>query len=219
MALVCRHWWSKALWLLWPAWVWFAVMATGNHFWLDIARRASSSRCARGGRHLPAPRSAAPASAARQRPDAAARGASRPTLHGRRTAARVALDDGPRADARDAVDADGRGRLALRGRVGARLLRVPERVALLLGRRARLRARLDPGHPRRRPRARGREGDAVRRVPRLDDRPDRRGVHARRDRAGLRPRRQRDRARASRSRRWPARSSSATRARRPRRSA
>ncbi len=25
------------LWTLWPAWVWFAVMATGNHFWLDIA--------------------------------------------------------------------------------------------------------------------------------------------------------------------------------------
>jgi membrane-associated phospholipid phosphatase len=36
LALVCRHWWSKAIWLLWPAWVWFAVMATGNHFWLDI---------------------------------------------------------------------------------------------------------------------------------------------------------------------------------------
>jgi membrane-associated phospholipid phosphatase len=36
MAVVCRHWWSKTLWLLWPAWVWFAVMATGNHFWLDI---------------------------------------------------------------------------------------------------------------------------------------------------------------------------------------
>ena len=36
MALTCRHWWSKALWLAWPAWVWFAVMATGNHFWLDI---------------------------------------------------------------------------------------------------------------------------------------------------------------------------------------
>ncbi len=29
--------WAKALWLLWPAWVWFAVMATANHFWLDIA--------------------------------------------------------------------------------------------------------------------------------------------------------------------------------------
>jgi membrane-associated phospholipid phosphatase len=36
LAVVCRHWWSKAVWLLWPAWVWFAVMATGNHFWLDI---------------------------------------------------------------------------------------------------------------------------------------------------------------------------------------
>jgi membrane-associated phospholipid phosphatase len=36
LAFVCRHWWSKAIWLLWPAWVWFAVMATGNHFWLDI---------------------------------------------------------------------------------------------------------------------------------------------------------------------------------------
>jgi membrane-associated phospholipid phosphatase len=36
MALVCRHWWTKTLWLFWPAWVWFAVMATGNHFWLDI---------------------------------------------------------------------------------------------------------------------------------------------------------------------------------------
>jgi PAP2 superfamily len=32
---VCRHWWAKALWAVWPAWVWFAVMATGNHFWLD----------------------------------------------------------------------------------------------------------------------------------------------------------------------------------------
>ena len=28
----------KVLWLLWPAWVWFAVMATGNHFWLDVSR-------------------------------------------------------------------------------------------------------------------------------------------------------------------------------------
>ena len=32
---VCRNWWSKAIWVAWPAWVWFAVMATGNHFWLD----------------------------------------------------------------------------------------------------------------------------------------------------------------------------------------
>jgi membrane-associated phospholipid phosphatase len=28
---------AKALWLAWPAWVWFSVMATANHFWLDIA--------------------------------------------------------------------------------------------------------------------------------------------------------------------------------------
>jgi PAP2 superfamily protein len=32
---VCRRWWVKAFWAVWPAWVWFAVMATGNHFWLD----------------------------------------------------------------------------------------------------------------------------------------------------------------------------------------
>ena len=36
LALILKHWWAKALWLAWPAWVWFAVMATGNHFWLDI---------------------------------------------------------------------------------------------------------------------------------------------------------------------------------------
>jgi len=33
----CRHWWSKAVWALWPAWVWFCVLATANHFWLDVA--------------------------------------------------------------------------------------------------------------------------------------------------------------------------------------
>ena len=27
---------AKTIWLLWPAWVWFSVMATGNHFWLDV---------------------------------------------------------------------------------------------------------------------------------------------------------------------------------------
>jgi hypothetical protein len=34
---VSRRWWAKAFWAAWPAWVWFAVMATGNHFWLDCA--------------------------------------------------------------------------------------------------------------------------------------------------------------------------------------
>jgi membrane-associated phospholipid phosphatase len=36
LASVSRHWIAKILWLLWPVWVWFAVMATGNHFWLDV---------------------------------------------------------------------------------------------------------------------------------------------------------------------------------------
>jgi hypothetical protein len=35
LAVVVKHWWAKAFWIAWPAWVWFAVMATGNHFWLD----------------------------------------------------------------------------------------------------------------------------------------------------------------------------------------
>jgi membrane-associated phospholipid phosphatase len=36
MATIVRRSWAKALWLAWPVWVWFAVMATGNHFWLDV---------------------------------------------------------------------------------------------------------------------------------------------------------------------------------------
>ena len=36
LATVVRRPVWKALWLLWPLWVWFAVMATGNHFWLDV---------------------------------------------------------------------------------------------------------------------------------------------------------------------------------------
>jgi len=32
---LCRSRFAKLFWALWPAWVWFAVMATGNHFWLD----------------------------------------------------------------------------------------------------------------------------------------------------------------------------------------
>jgi len=36
LASVVRRPIFKVVWLLWPAWVWFAVMATGNHFWLDV---------------------------------------------------------------------------------------------------------------------------------------------------------------------------------------
>lgn len=37
MATVVRRRWAKVLWLAWTPWVWFVVMATGNHFWLDVA--------------------------------------------------------------------------------------------------------------------------------------------------------------------------------------
>jgi hypothetical protein len=36
MAMLVRRRIFKAIWLIWPAWVWFTVMATANHFWLDI---------------------------------------------------------------------------------------------------------------------------------------------------------------------------------------
>lgn len=36
LAFICKNRLVKALWLAWPAWVWFCVMATANHFWLDI---------------------------------------------------------------------------------------------------------------------------------------------------------------------------------------
>jgi hypothetical protein len=31
-----RHRFTKAIWAVWPAWVWFCVLATANHFWLDV---------------------------------------------------------------------------------------------------------------------------------------------------------------------------------------
>jgi membrane-associated phospholipid phosphatase len=37
MATLVKSRWAAALWTLWPTWVWFSVMASGNHFWLDIA--------------------------------------------------------------------------------------------------------------------------------------------------------------------------------------
>lgn len=36
MAALVGSRWAKVLWTLWPSWVWFTVMATGNHFWLDV---------------------------------------------------------------------------------------------------------------------------------------------------------------------------------------
>ena len=36
LVVTCRRLWSKVLWALWPAWVWFCVMATANHFLVDV---------------------------------------------------------------------------------------------------------------------------------------------------------------------------------------
>lgn len=40
MAFVVRRRWLKALWALWPALVVVSVLATGNHYWLDVAAGA-----------------------------------------------------------------------------------------------------------------------------------------------------------------------------------
>jgi len=40
LASVVRNRFGKVLWLLWPVWVWFCVLATANHFWLDIVAGA-----------------------------------------------------------------------------------------------------------------------------------------------------------------------------------
>jgi membrane-associated phospholipid phosphatase len=37
MAMLVRTRLAAILWTLWPTWVWFSVMATANHFWLDVA--------------------------------------------------------------------------------------------------------------------------------------------------------------------------------------
>ena len=41
LAYVCRSWWARTIWALWPMWVWFSVMATANHFWLDVIAGAA----------------------------------------------------------------------------------------------------------------------------------------------------------------------------------
>jgi hypothetical protein len=37
MAMLVRSRLAAVLWTLWPTWVWFTVLATANHFWLDVA--------------------------------------------------------------------------------------------------------------------------------------------------------------------------------------
>jgi len=40
MVSIVRSRLAKVVWALWAPWVWFAVMSTGNHFWLDCAAGA-----------------------------------------------------------------------------------------------------------------------------------------------------------------------------------
>jgi membrane-associated phospholipid phosphatase len=47
-AFLCRRKIFKVLWLMWPGWVWFSVMATGNHFWLDCLAGAGCAAVAAG---------------------------------------------------------------------------------------------------------------------------------------------------------------------------
>ena len=63
MALVVRRRVFKAVWLAWPVWVWFSVMATANHFWLDVVGGIAVAAAAglivfRGPRLRPRPRPA-----------------------------------------------------------------------------------------------------------------------------------------------------------------
>ena len=48
MATVVRRRFAKVLWLAWAPWVWFAVMATGNHFWLDVVAGVAVAAVAAG---------------------------------------------------------------------------------------------------------------------------------------------------------------------------
>jgi len=40
MASLVRNTVAKVVWALWAPWVWFTVMSTGNHYWLDVAAGA-----------------------------------------------------------------------------------------------------------------------------------------------------------------------------------
>ena len=35
--MVCRHWWSKAWWVVWPLLVSWVMIVTANHYWVDAA--------------------------------------------------------------------------------------------------------------------------------------------------------------------------------------
>ena len=48
LALLCKHWFTRIIWSLWPVWVAFSVMATANHYWLDCVAGAGVALLAAG---------------------------------------------------------------------------------------------------------------------------------------------------------------------------
>ena len=188
---VCRHWWAKVLWAIWPAWVWFTVMATGNHFWLDVVGGVAGRA---GRRSALALRAATTASASPQPkpPPERCHGAPRPNVREPRSrrATRPARARSRRSRstglARTRVTPNALTRPASRSArrrsvlvwfeyrnellffwLGAALFVVGSILDILDGALARAGGKSTPFGA----------------LPRLDDRPRRRGLHARRDRA------------------------------------
>jgi membrane-associated phospholipid phosphatase len=44
-AKLSRHWYTRTLWMIWPALVIWVVIVTGNHYWLDAALGAGVAAC------------------------------------------------------------------------------------------------------------------------------------------------------------------------------
>ena len=71
LAAVTRSKAARVAFLLWPAWVWFSLIATGNHFWLDVVAGAALATVAIAGATLVAEGSLSRRTSTR--PDAARR--------------------------------------------------------------------------------------------------------------------------------------------------
>ena len=196
----------KVLWLLWPAWVWFSVMATANHFWLDIA---AGVRVAALARRDPEPRRGILARRApRDQGRSSARASREPDLHGRRPAAggRARMQRPRRRRASHAGRADRRRREPVHRGLRRSSTSSTERSWLLLARRRLFVSARSWTSSTARSRASG-KGTPFGAFIDSTHRSRRRGVHARLDRARLHAATGTSGASRSRSRRSPAPSS------------
>ena len=192
---------GAGVWGAYPLLVLWVVVVTGNHFWFDAAVGAlvagsppssptacSPARARRRGRGIPRPQRSpshpAPAGRDVASPESGARvPARRPPATGPSHRQRVPL---LRARAADRVAADAERDLDDRARPQPRR-RGARHAAAVLPRRRRVHRRLGDGHARRPLLADVGQGDAVRRLPRLDPRPDRGGDRADRRSPGTSP--------------------------------